>query len=387
MSFRMTAKIDLGLAEKKPPNFVVEFVEATDLRLVESLWTDLEGRSDLSFFQSWGWIGCWLRMLPERHQALMVVREAEKVVGLALLGRRRVVRHRLIASNCYYLHETGDPHYDSLTVEYNGILAARGQLAGIVDACVGALVRRRSDGWDELVMGGIDQSHLEALVSASRKHRLANRVLYDKRCYSVDLDSIRKSGDYLDAISANSRYQIRRAMRLYQGDGAIAFENARSADEAAIFLDGLKECHQRYWTQRGKPGSFANPFFERFHRQLIRERFAAGEIQLARIRTPNAVIGYLYNFVFRGTAYAYQSGFQYDTDNKRKPGLVSHYLAIGHHLRSGAHIYDFMSGEGQYKDSLSTNTGSLVWAVSQREQLKFHLENSLGRWKRRLAHK
>ena len=49
---------------------------------------------------------------------------------------------------------------------------------------------------------------------------------------------------------------------------------AADVEEALDYLSRLKQLHQAYWTRRGKPGAFANEFFERFHRALIRERFA-----------------------------------------------------------------------------------------------------------------
>ena len=89
------------------------------------------------------------------------------------------------------------------------------------------------------------------------------------------------------------------------------------------------------------------------------------------------------NFVFRGCVYTYHSGFHYDSDGKLKPGPVSHYLAIDHHLRNGAGVYDFMAGEGQHKKSLATHARFLSWSCTQPDLLKFRVENSLRRWKDR----
>lgn len=68
-----------------------------------------------------------------------------------------------------------------------------------------------------------------------------------------------------------------------------------------------------------------------------------------------------------------------------RPNLVRHYFAIEDHLRTDARRYNFMAGEGQHKRSLSTDSRSLTWLVLQRARLKFRVENSLRRWKHRLA--
>lgn len=367
------------------PARMVEFVDARDIAAIERLWTELEPRCDVSFFQSWGWVGCWLRTLPhERRIVAAIVREGHVVVGLALFGKSRSMRHGVVSSLGYHLNETGDSQHDCLTIEYNGILAEPARLSDIVELCLGALVENAKD-WDELFIGGVDARQSAAFTSAARKLHLAQRLLYEKPCHFVDLDAARAKGDYLSLVSANTRHQIRRATKIYEEHGKVVLENARSAEESFSFLNDLEELHQAYWRTRGQPGSFANPYFVGFHRQLIRDRFAAGEIQLARIASASRVIGYLYNFVYRGRVYTYQSGFQYEVDNKRKPGLVSHHLAIEHHLRAGARVYDFLAGDGQHKQSLATNVHSLVWLVAQRKRLKFRIENALRQVKHTLA--
>lgn len=367
------------------PARTVEFVDARDITLIKRLWTELEPRSDASFFQSWGWIGCWLRTLPPERQILAaIVREGHAVLGLALFGKSRSIRHGVISSLGCHLNEAGDAHHDCLTIEYNGVLAEPAHLSDVVESCLGALVDGAKD-WDELFIGGVDARQSAAFTAATRKHHLVQRLLYEKPCHFVDLDAARAKGDYLSLVSANTRHQIRRATKLYEEHGRLVLENARSPEEAFSFLDGLEELHQAYWRTRGHPGSFANPYFVAFHRQLIHDRFAASEIQVARIASANRVIGYLYNFVYRGRVYTYQSGFQYEVDNKRKPGLVSHHLAIEHHLRAGARFYDFLAGDGQHKQSLATNVHSLAWLVAQRKRLKFRIENALRQVKQTFA--
>ena len=73
-----------------------------------------------------------------------------------------------------------------------------------------------------------------------------------------------------------------RARRLYAAIGPLSLRAASSADEALAMLEQLKALHQKSWRRRGQPGCFATPIFETFHRDLIRDRFRSGEIQLLR---------------------------------------------------------------------------------------------------------
>jgi hypothetical protein len=309
----------------------------------------------------------------EDRPSILVGRRDGRVVALAALGRRTRWRFRCMPTRALFLNETGNPQYDTLTVEYNGILAERGQRTAVLAQALRYL-RDRVGGWDELTLGGVAQADLDFAASAGlRLHLLAHQP-----CDFVDLAAVRVSGgDYLGRLSRNSRYQIRRALRLYEARGPVTAVAARDAAEAQRFLIELKALHQAYWTARGRPGAFANGYFETFHLALIHARFAHGEIELLRIDVAGQPIGYLYNFVHDGHVYSYQSGFRYEADPALKPGLVSHYLAIEGHLAAGAAVYDFMAGANQYKRSLGTDRTTMLWASARRDRMRFRIEDRL----------
>lgn len=353
---------------------------------LEHAWRTLERQNDHSFFQSWGWIGCWLRQLgSECVPRCLTVRAGGEIVGLGVLVFHRGVRHGLVPSKGLYLNETGDARYDQLTVEYNGILGDQRSAESVAREVL-AWLADHAGGWDELYLSGIDQATSTQWEPIARERGLNVWVRDRKRSDFVNLDSVRRSGgDYIATLSRNTRYQIRRALKLYEGQGPVSVEAASTPAEALGYFEALKRLHQTYWVGRGQPGSFANPFFEQFHRALIEDRFAEEEVQLLRLAAGDAEIGYLYNFVKDGRVYAYQSGFDYRPDAKLKPGLVSHYLAIEYNMGKSHNIYDFMAGEGQHKQSLSSDSTELTWLVLQRDRPKYRLERALRRAKNRLG--
>ncbi len=83
----------------------------------------------------------------------------------------------------------------------------------------------------------------------------------------------------------------------------------------------------------------------------------------------------LLNFVFRGEAYSYQSGFAYSDDNRDKPGLLCHALAAADHIKRGVRLYHFMAGQDRYKASLSNAVEELCW-----------IENYPNAWTARAEH-
>ena len=325
-----------------------------------TLWRDLEERADASFFLSWRWIGPWLA-LSGASPLLLTARLGRSVVGLALLHPARLRRHLVVQPRALMLHQTGDPALDCIAIEYNGILADRRFADTICAACIAHL--ERDARWDELHFSGVTASFAARAPHGDSTPWTRARA----PSWRVDLDAVRRGGrPYLATLGANTRYQIRRAIRLYERRGRLAAVPATSAAEAAQFLEGLKQLHQRSWHARHNPGSFSYPFFERFHRALAADGVPAGYVELVRVAAGNDVIGYVYNFLHRGHVYNYQTGFAYEDDAKLKPGLVSHQLCIERHLAAGARIYDFLAGDQRYKQNLGTAGPEIVDLVLQR---------------------
>ena len=302
-----------------------------------------------------------------------------------MLARAELVRHRIVRAENLCLNETGFKNLDVLTPEYNNLLADRRHTETLPGAVIDWLCRMRAD-WDELRLSGVDDKAAEEYRNIASRVGLTPILRDSKRTYRVDLDAVRASGgDFLEMLSRNTRHQIRRAIRIYEADGPLTLARAQTTDEASRFFDELKELHQTYWESRDLPGSFANPFFEQFHRDLINRCVETGHIMLVRVTSGERPIGYIYNFVDARTVYQYQSGFCYDNDPKLKPGLVSHYLAIEHCLESDIGVYDFMAGESQHKKSLGIEGPGLEWMTLQRNRLKYRIENGLRDVKHRLT--
>ena len=340
-------------------------------------WRALEPRCDASFFQSWGWIGGWLRHLPDGQPRAAIATRGEQVVGLGVFLPRRERRHGVVPVDRCGLHETGDAALDSLHIEHNGLLADRSCAPAVWAAILAMLTRRGA--WDEVLLGGLERATAELCIEAARAQECEVALRQRRRSAHLDLAALRRSGRTLaNALSRNTRHQVARARLLYEASGPLSLHPARSADEALAMLEGLKELHQESWRRRGRPGCFATPFFEIFHRDLIRDRFQQGEIQLVRVAAGSRSIGYLYNFAHRNRIYAYQSGFDYPEDGRLKPGLVSHALAIEQATRAGFAVYDFLAGENRLKASFASHWSEMVWLAVQRRSFLSWLERRLG---------
>lgn len=351
-----------------------EIARPDDLAPIAAMWRELQSRAEHPFFLDWAWIGAWLA--EAGREALILTGSAGgRVVLLGALMPG--VRRDVLPVHGLHLHQVGDDAYDVITMEYNGFLvdpgwAGRAEAAAIDFLLDGRAIagRRR----DELYLRGISGP----FDPAALRRDLTCVIVSRQPSWQVDLAGLRAAGrPYLDGLSANTRYQIRRAIRLYAARGPVVAERAGDVAEGLAFLDGLKALHQRYWRGRGELGAFGFPFFERFQRRLIADLLPVGAVELLRVRAGADEIGYLYNFMHQGRVLAYQSGFNYEADPRLKPGLVSHALAIARHLEEGAACYDFMAGDARYKASLGAPGPHMDYWRVERPTLMLRLENLL----------
>jgi CelD/BcsL family acetyltransferase involved in cellulose biosynthesis len=309
--------------------------------VLEAAWRELETKADISFFQSWTWTGC---LFAERFTRPLLLR-AERdgvVVALGLFQRGLLSLH---------LGETGVAARDTIYIEHNGLLRARDGAPSIADLLrailrQGVIPRR-------VRLSGVDTAHHAAASE------VGGRIVARRAHVAPMVDLSVRGRDWIAGLSANTRQQLRRSTRAY---GAPIVERAQTVAQAHDFLDALAALHQKTWRQRGLPGAFAEPFFRRFHRELIARGLPRDEIDLLRVHADGATIGYLYNFRHRGHVLAYQSGFDYAAARgAQKPGMTCHQLAIDMYAAAGAQIYDFLAGDHRYKRSLANGQTRLYW--------------------------
>jgi CelD/BcsL family acetyltransferase involved in cellulose biosynthesis len=322
---------------------------------VERIWGALETSTSV-YFLRWGWVESWLACLPRAAlpKLAVVMRDGVPLVA-AFVGRRTLLRR---GSRAWFLNTTGHHRFDDIMIEHNRVVG------GAPVELIAALPRS----CDELVVPLADDV---PPVPDGLSVRIDLRVA----SYYVDLARVRERG-YAALLGRSTRAQLRRAERRA---GAVALDIPGDVTGALACYDELVAHHQRRWQERGLPGAFHDPWFERFHRRLIARRFAHGEIQLARVHAGGATLGCLYSFVCAGRVLFYQSGIPAAAHAHDKPGYVCHARAIEHNAREGHAIYDLLAGDAQYKRSLATTAEQLVSYRVQRKRPWFALEAAASR--------
>ncbi|MGE4324245.1 MAG: GNAT family N-acetyltransferase [Sphingobium sp.] len=336
-------------------------------------WRALEQRADGSFFLGWTWVGAWLDSYAIRPELLAVTDEDGRDVALALAGHAMMPR-LLGPVATLSLNQSGDRAADRPYVEYNGLLAAAGREGEAAQAACAAIERRRD--WRALRLSGVAPGSPLLALSARRKVRVDNAPVY-----RVDLGRVRAAqGDYLSLLSANTRGQIRRAMKDHGGALPTV---ARIVGTAQIYA-GLEE--MRALNQgRHADNAWDDAGFFGFVAALLAGEEEQGPVELLRFTVADRLVGLLVNFVHRGQAMNYQSAFADPLSAKDKPGLLCHAAAVDHYAARGLSIYSLLAGKDRYKQSLATCEERLEWWVLERAASRLEAEALLRRLLRRPA--
>ena len=165
----MTSPIQTSDRAPSTGDLQVHLEPVVDLERLGDAWRALETRSDASFFQSWGWIGCWLRHLPPDRRALVASAWlGDAVVGLGVFVPSCEPRHGILPTRTLRLHESGEPALDSLFVEHNGLLADSAHAPAVWRAVLGLLTRRGA--WHQVRLAGLSPPTVELCLEAARAH-------------------------------------------------------------------------------------------------------------------------------------------------------------------------------------------------------------------------
>lgn len=325
--------------------------------VLAKLWGSVFDESDASFFLSPTWISSWLELSSSSPYLFSALQNGVEVAVAILNCNTRGVQP--LGGETFYLNSTGDESEDRIFIEYNDILFRRNASPclrrTVIDGLLQSLQTHRNRAGSFSV--NIPRSALDSQGYKSNFGKVQTQ-LSDAVNY-VDLEKARTKQGYLSLLSRNTRYQIRRSERLYQEQygSTLSFESADTAETAIAWLDHLAALQIERWQSAKITSSFEDPFFRAFVAELCRKGIPRGEVDLLRFRVDETIIGYVLSFLSRNEVLNYQAAFTTrDPDNRFKPGLLCHSKAIDHYTEKNFSTYNFLSGDAQYKKSLSTNT-------------------------------
>jgi Acetyltransferase (GNAT) domain len=340
----------------------VKWLPAAERRAAAAIWQELEGRAKAPLAGSWRWTETWLDhygdLVPHRFA---LGETSGTYVGIVLVTRGVGERRARMPVRTLHLGTAGEPGGDSVFVERNGLLVADRHRESFASALIGSLVAE--GGWDELMLDGFTAEDADALL------RAAPFEARSEVCRTFELRAAEATGgEVLPLLSAKTRASFRRSSKRL---GVETAEWAAGPDQAREILDELIVLHRQRWQSRGERGVFASPRFAGFHRDLAGRLAATGEVCLFRIRDEHRTLSCLYGFIEGTRLMTYQHGTPIEPGQRLSPGLVAEVLCMQASYDRGLALYDHLSGDSEFKRSLSNGDDTLVWASTRRGRARW----------------
>ncbi|MGV6800376.1 MAG: GNAT family N-acetyltransferase [bacterium] len=347
-----------------------------DQRAFLSDWRDLYKQvAEPAFFLHPAWIENLIAVTTQGTTFYTIKAEAgQKTFLLGLIGKRIIRGRPPIGLTEARLNESANPAVDTIYIEYNDFLLADDAPPELrYSACLHLIDMIKVD---RFVFRNVRAEMKEALERAASSSQWKLNVIQHGFSWACHLSNLRQEDKEITTIlSKNTRSQLNRARKLYEQAGTLSVRAVSGNTPSAWQL--LLELHEKTWQSRGQAGAFANANMLKFHR-LLREAIPQ-HTELFEVRVGGAPIGMLYNFLQGKTVLNYQSGFSYNQDNRLKPGLLTHILAMQHYMEQGYEIYDMLLGDQRYKKSLGQPYEELTTIELQRPGLKNKMIQSISR--------
>lgn len=327
-------------------------------------WAPLfEASGSDSVFLSPAWMQSWIAVYGADFEGSWVHWEAGGRVVAGCLLVERVVRVKGIPMRSQFLNATGHADSPVPLAEFNDVLHVRGYGDAVARDLL-RLLHERS--WARLLLSGHEHDSI-----AGRLLAMVDGTQVEQRSSASRYVDLRALGErpFESTLTGRSGTYLRRNRREYEARlGAIGVHRAQTLAEALDLFAQMRELHLLRWNALGKTTSLAADAVVDFHLRVIRALFAGGGVELLRVGSAERPIGFLYNFVLHGKVSVFQTGFAYEPASKRSPGLLTHALAIEHYRQGGLREYDFLSGDAQYKRTLSNRVRELLWTTVYRDR-------------------
>jgi len=293
------------------------------------------------FFRTPAWFLSWMRnMRPDATPAVIVVRDAGKIVGIAPFCRLKY--------NAYMwaLCLAGE---DLVCGEYLDVLAYAEHRVSVLET-VWKTINQMQSQWDLIVLGAALAEG--DLVREARTWAAANQFMFraEEERISPFIELTTDYEAYLATLSKKKRKNLARARRILEEHG-VDIKMYAEPGELGPAIDALIELHSLRWNHVQKSGTLGQPGFREFLKELG-SRGTRGQnfFRLYIMRAQGRAIAAMLNFHYGKSAMQFQNGFDPGWElAQHSPGSVLILYAIQKAIEEGLICYDFLRGAEDYK--------------------------------------
>ncbi|HTV03294.1 MAG TPA: GNAT family N-acetyltransferase [Luteitalea sp.] len=338
-------------------------------------WQELlDGCGNPSVTLTWPWLQSWWEVFGDTSRQLRVVlvRDGGRLIGAAPLVVRLVPRrhYRVVSMRRMELMASGEERGAPICSDYIGWPALAGREDDVAAAVLDVVLGDLRGEWDEVVLPDMQSASpmATAIVDVATARRLA--VTEERREPAAVLDLAPTWNAMLESLGSGLRYKIRRGRRDFEAQGGTYHAVGADEDWQQSF-ETLVTLHQSRWEAKGEPGAFKHPKRLAFHRLVLPRLLQRGWLRLGILHLPDGPLGAIYNTLYRGQVFFYQSGIRLTDQTHLRPGVLMHGYEIEHAISVGATTYDFLKrGHSEYKDAWASRSQDLVRLRLARRDLK-----------------
>jgi CelD/BcsL family acetyltransferase involved in cellulose biosynthesis len=298
-------------------------------------------------FQSPQWLLAWIETFTPLRLRVVVVRNQDRLLGVAPLLIYRRGAERLLA------------FAGGGVSDYLDVLSEPGQESTVVAAVFSAILE--DPGWSTLEL--TDLAPNSVLLRSAALRQLAST--HDTTSVLVLPSEL---GELLQCFSKRQRANLRNARSRLERQGGGAVECARP-ETAQEFLEDLFRLHTRRWSDKGQPGVLDDDRLRAFHRMVVPGLIASGRLHLYRLRVAAGTAAVIYSLFDANTVYCYLQGFD-PGFGFFSPGTLLMFSVIEDAIASGMRSFDFLRGQEAYKQHWRAESRSTYRLSLEREHLR-----------------
>ena len=322
------------------------------------------------------WLSTWWQVFgDERELSILTVREGEELVGIAPLLKRTVQHFGVLAFRRLEFVASGEDEADEICSEYLDCIIKRGREAEVLGVIVGYLSDQDPD-WDEIVLTDILEGspNVPILKDLCEAGSWSWKVLRNQVCISLPLPGT--FDEFLNGVSRSYRHRIVRDRRSAT-EGNAELKVIDNIEDFPGAFDTLVQLHQSRWVEKGLPGVFASEKFTGFHKLLAPKLLPKGRLRLFTLSVDGEPLAALYDFVYAGKVFYYQSGLKPAGTPVHSPGILIRSYAMEIAIKEGLTECDFMKSDpAGYKSGWRGEVRGILQVRLARAQSKEAIYNT-----------
>ena len=328
-------------------------------------WNDLLGRKSFSNpFLTWDWMYTWWNTYSERISnislCIITVRDEGLLIGL-LPGFIQLENN----INTFYFMGSRFESSDYLEMICED---EKNNPVFIEDSIKYLLSKQKVDviSFNNVLY---DSIFINTLKKFASNNRIKLLIRLDSICPFIDING--SWNDYVQGLSKNMRYNLRRRTRKIQNDFHAEFRIVNNCEEIDEAINELFLLHQVWFSRLNKKDSFQGNLRKEFHKKIAHSFFKQDILRLFQIKVNNKTIGVLYCYEYANQLFFFQSGSDPEW-SKYSVGLVIMGHAIQYSHTNRLSRFDFLRGAEDYKFNWTNKSrlmGSVYLGVSGRGKM------------------